>query len=65
MRLHANPWWDWPAIVNPKGWNWIDFRVIHLSWEWASYRSAFDLCFGLLGFNVEFTLSWGKPEATP
>lgn len=60
MRAHLSWWSDWPAVLRPSGWNWMDFTVLSLRFEHARYLgNVWEFWFGVLGVNVELTLTFG------
>jgi hypothetical protein len=65
MKLHVSGWSDWPGILRPSEWNWVDFHFLRIGFEWSKYRSAFEVFVGVLGLHVEATLSWYAPAAAP
>jgi len=45
--------------------NWIDFNLIHASFEFGWYKSTFDLTLGLLGLNIYVGYFWGEFDNGP
>ena len=55
---------DWPALLQPKRYNWIDFTVARLSFEMDRRFGEFELHVALVGFHaiVRFNVSDGDPQ---
>lgn len=46
---------QWPAVLAPGRFNWIDFTIIDLSFEVSPYKRSREFTVGLLGFSVTIT----------
>ena len=55
---------DWPAMLHPSRYNWIDFTVAWLSFEMDRRLGEFEIHFALLGFHaiLRFRVSDGDPQ---
>jgi len=50
---------QWPAIFNPKKYNWIDFTFFNFQIEIAPYKHANELSFGIFGLIIIITINKG------
>lgn len=56
---------DWPAVFNPKRYNWVDFHFIQLRCEYEKAGPCFEMDMALLGFGVwfAFSLPWKTEQS--
>lgn len=47
---------QWKAVLSPRGWNWIDFTFIHVSFEHSPYKYSNEFCITILGLGLIVTL---------
>jgi hypothetical protein len=53
-------WYNqWPGLFSDS--NWYDFTVVHLTGEYAPYKSCVEVQIGLLGFCVTITYVYRPP----
>lgn len=57
-RLYISPWHQWGWARYRKGYNWVNFQIIHLEVECAPYKSLYEITIGLLGFCVCIEYLW-------
>ena len=65
MRLYVRGWSDWPPLLRPSEWNWIDFHLARIGFEWSPYKESCEVFVGILGLHVEVTLSWRASAPAP
>ena len=61
-RLRIIPWHEYRQFLSMRQHNWIDFHVVWLHAEWASYKETFELNLGLLGLCC--CIEWYYGERT-
>ena len=54
-----------PLFQRGKHWNWIDFTIIYVGFEYASYSSRFEINVGLLGLGLDLMWVWHPSDKGP
>lgn len=53
---------QWPAVLRPGDYNWVDFTFVRAHAEYATYASRAEVNLSLLGLNFE---AWYDAPPTP
>lgn len=54
---------DWPGLLRPRAHNWVDFSLLHLSFENDRRFGNFEWHVALLGFHVQGAHRIGDGDA--
>ena len=54
---------QWPAVLRPWRYNWIDFTLFHFAYEHERMMgNAHEITFGILGLNWRFAVNFRRSE---
>lgn len=56
-------WCDYVNVIKFPEYNWVNFRLIAIDFEWDKLDNSFNVELGLLGFNMRWQC--GLPGTTP
>ena len=61
-RLHLEVWNEWPALLDPKRYNWVNLTLINVYFEWYRQWGQLELQVVILGFGFYLTYDLGETK---